>query len=133
MEFSSFVSKLVENFLTLGFANDPNWTIYLQFSVNKLHHSEQSGSQWTQYLVNNDIQKPNLALFNDWLWNLASACDYLPEKDVSNASNTSRKHRNSSEPNRKTMTNNQIETITDLQPTKRNPTEKPQCLRILFP
>ena len=99
MEFSSFFSNLVESFQFLAFANDLNSTIFVQFAVNKLHHTERL--QWTQYLVNNDLQHSSLALFNDWLRNLALACDYLPQKDVSNISNTSRNHRNSIEPNRR--------------------------------
>ena len=41
MEFSTFISNMVETFRTLGFKNDLNSTIYVQFAVSKLQHHQQ--------------------------------------------------------------------------------------------
>ena len=76
MEFSTFISNMVETFRTLGFKDDLNCTIYVRFAVNKLQHHQQL--QWTQYITAQNIDQPNLIAFNDWIRQFALACDHLP-------------------------------------------------------
>ena len=76
MEFSTFISNMVEIFRTLGFKDDLNSTIYVQFAVSKLRHHQQL--QWTQYITAQNIDQPNLIAFNDWIRLFALACDHLP-------------------------------------------------------
>ena len=76
MEFSTFISNLVETFRTLGFKDDLNSTIYVQFAVSKLQHHQQL--QWTQYITAQNIDQPNLIAFNDWIRQFTIACNHLP-------------------------------------------------------
>ena len=41
MEFSTFINEMVETFRTLGFKDDLNSIIYVQFAVSKLQHYQQ--------------------------------------------------------------------------------------------
>ena len=74
--FSTFISNMVETFRTLGFKDDLNSRIYVQFAVNKLQHHQQL--QWTQYITAQNMDQPNLIAFNDWISQFALACDHLP-------------------------------------------------------
>ena len=65
MELSTFISNIVETFRTLGFKDDLNSTIYVQFAVSKLQHHQQI--QWTQYITAQNIDQPNFTAFNDWI------------------------------------------------------------------
>ena len=76
IEFSTFISNMVETFRTLGFKDDLNFTIYVQFAVSKLQHHQQL--QWTQYITAQIIDQPNLIAFNYWIRQFALACDHLP-------------------------------------------------------
>ena len=76
MELSIFISNLLETFRTLGFKDDLNSTIYVQFAVSKLQHHQQL--QWTQCITAQNIEQPNLIAFNDWIRQFALACDHLP-------------------------------------------------------
>ena len=76
MELSTFISNMVETFRTLGFKDDLNSTIYVQFTVSKLKHHQQL--QWTQYISAQKIDQPNLIAFNDWIRQFALARDHLP-------------------------------------------------------
>ena len=75
-EFSTFVNNLVETFQSLGFYNDLNSTLYVQFAVNKLPPTQRL--QWSQYAVTNNLQQPSLIHFNIWMRHFALACDNLP-------------------------------------------------------
>ena len=75
-EFSTFVNNLVETFQSLGFYNDLNSTLYVQFAVNKLPPIQRL--QWSQYAVTNNLQQPSLIHFNIWMRQFALACDNLP-------------------------------------------------------
>ena len=75
-EFSTFINNLVETFQSLGFTNDLNSTLYVQFAVNKLPPTQRL--QWTQYAVSNNLQQPSLIHFNIWIRQFALACDNLP-------------------------------------------------------
>ena len=76
--FFIFICNLEETFQTLGFTNDLNSTIYVQFAANKFHHSERL--QWTQHIINKIIQ-PSLINFSHWLRQFALACGYLPQEN----------------------------------------------------
>ena len=76
MEFSTFISNMVETFRMLGFKDDLNSTINVQFAVQKLQHHQQL--QWTKYITAQIIDQPNLIAFNDWIRQFALACDHLP-------------------------------------------------------
>ena len=76
IEFATFISNMVETFRTLGFKDDLNSTIYIQFAVSKLQQHQQL--QWTQYITAQNIDQPNLIAFNDWIRQFALACDHLP-------------------------------------------------------
>ena len=82
--FFIFICNLEETFQTLGFTNDLNSTIYVQFAANKFHHSERL--QWTQHIINNSIQQPSLINFSHWLIQFALACGYLPQENFTSLS-----------------------------------------------
>ena len=75
-DFSTFINNLVETFQSLGFTNDLNSTLYVQFAVTKLPPTQRL--QWTQYAVSNNLQQPSLIHFNIWIRQFALACDNLP-------------------------------------------------------
>ena len=74
-DFSTFINNLVETFQSLGFTNDLNSTLYVQFAVNKLPPTQRL--QWTQYAVSKNLQQPSLIHFNNWIRQFALACDNL--------------------------------------------------------
>ena len=74
-ECSTFISDKVETLRKLGFKDDLNSTIYVQFAVSKLQHHQQL--QRTQYITAQTINQPNLIAFNDWIRQFALACDHL--------------------------------------------------------
>ena len=76
MEFSTFISNMVETLQTLGFKDDLNSTIYIQFAVSKLQPHQQLHG--TQYITAQNIDQPNLIAFNNWIKQFALACDPLP-------------------------------------------------------
>ena len=88
-EFSTFVNNLVETFQSLGFYNDLNSTLYVQFAVNKLPPIQRL--QWSQNAVTNNLQQPSLIHFNIWMRQFALACDnfpYSPDNRPSTSSTT---------------------------------------------
>ena len=85
MEYSTFISNLVETFNSLGFTADLKSTIYVQFAVSKLHQTEQL--QWTQHATSHSLLQPNLSDFNVWLRQFALACDHLPPQPTQPTSN----------------------------------------------
>ena len=85
MEYSTFISNLVETFTSLGFTADLKSTIYVQFAVSKLRQTEQL--QWTQHATSQSLLQPNLSDFNIWLRQFALACDHLPPQPTQPTSN----------------------------------------------
>ena len=74
-ECSTFISNKVETLRTLGFKDDLNSTIYVQFAVSKWQHHQQL--QRIQYITAQTINQPNLIAFNDWIRQFALACDHF--------------------------------------------------------
>ena len=73
IEFSTFISNMVETFRTLGFKDS---SIYVPLAVSKLQHHQQL--QWSQYITAQKLDQPYLIAFNDWIRQFALACDHLP-------------------------------------------------------